>query len=238
MGRDARVPDSHSPHANRLILPLVGLLVALTAYALQTVWGLIDIDALVAFIRSLTVAGLMLCVGVLGLVEATVIACLYLPGTAILIVLFLGLQPTGTTALAVLAALNVGTALGYGASWLVGRAVRSHLFRLMGETYVAKVKAAIERYGLASLLVLAAHPNNLAVAFAVLGVTSAGTALRYFLVSIAVQNIWWLGFWSVAELFFRQQVVTRSNFYLYLAALFAAWLAYELVSRSRARRRE
>jgi membrane protein DedA with SNARE-associated domain len=173
----------------------------------------------------------MLCVGVLGLVEATVIACLYLPGTAILLVLLLGLQPTGATALSLLAALNVGTALGYGASWVMGRAVHSHLLRFMGESYVTKVDAAIERYGLASLLVLAAHPNNLAVAFSVLGATSGAGAIRYFIVALVIQNIWWIGFWSVAELFSQQQIVTRSNFYLYLAALFALWLAYELIVR-------
>jgi hypothetical protein len=192
--------------ASRFALPLIGLGIALTAYALQNVWGVIDVDALVAFIRARGTLGIAVCIGVLGLVEATVIACLYVPGTAILIVLLLGLQPTGTAAISVLAALNIGTILGYAGSWLIGRATQSHLQRFMGESYVAKVRAAIERYGLASLLILSAHPNNLAVAFAVLGMTSAGRGLRYFIVAVALQNIWWVGFWSVAELFLQQQV--------------------------------
>ena len=227
--------DTHSSQVGRFLLPLIGFVIALTAYALQNVWGVIDVEALTAFIRTRDTFGIMLCIGALGLIEATVIACLYVPGTAVLIVLLLGLQPTGITALSVLVALNVGTVLGYLVSWLIGRAIQSHLLRLMGETYVAKVKAAIERYGLASLLILSAHPNNLAVAFAVLGMTSAGIAHRYFIVAVAIQSIWWIGFWSIAELFQQQQIVTRSNFYLYLAALFAAWLVYELLARWRTR---
>jgi membrane protein DedA with SNARE-associated domain len=227
------VSDNRSAKVNRFFLPLIGLTVALTAYALQNVWGLVHVETVATFIRGRDITGMMLCIGVLGLIEATVIACLYLPGTAILIALLVILRPSGATAIAVVLALNAGTALGYAASWLIGRAIQSHLLRFMGETYVAKVKAAIERYGVASLVILAAHPNNLALAFAILGAASVAAAVRYFIVAIALQNVWWLGFASVADLFMHQQVITSTNFYLYLAAVFAAWLAYEIVRRKR-----
>ena len=57
--------------------------------------------------------------------------------------------------------------------------------------------------------------------------------MRYFIVAIALQNVWWLGFASVADLFRHQQVITSSNFYLYLVAVFAAWLLYEIVQSRR-----
>ena len=104
----------------------------------------------------------------------------------------------------------------------------------MGEAYVGKINALIRRYGLASLLILSSHPNNLGLAFAILGMASAGTALRYFVVAVALQNVWWLAFAYTAELFSRQQFITQTNFYLYLAAVFAAWLVYELIKRRRA----
>ena len=72
------VPD-HRSKVNRFFLPLIGLLVALTAYALQSVWGLVNVKTIAAFIRSRDITGMMLCIGVLGLVEATVIACRICP---------------------------------------------------------------------------------------------------------------------------------------------------------------
>jgi membrane protein DedA with SNARE-associated domain len=226
------MPDS--THANRYILPLIGLTIALTAYALQNVWGVINVDNIAQWIRALPVAGMLLAIGALAAIEGTVIACLYFPGTAILIVLLFALHLSGGEAIQVLLVLNAGTAVGYVASWFIGRAVQSRLLRFMGEVYVRKVDSLIRRYGLASLLILASHPNNLALAFAILGVASTGTALKYFAVAVMVQNVWWLGFASVAELFSQQQVVTQTNFYLYLAALFGAWLAYEVIRARRA----
>ena len=227
---------SESTHAPRYILPLIGLTIALTAYVLQNVWGVINVETVARSIRSLDTAGMLLGIGALAVIEGTVIVCLYFPGTAILIVLLLALHLTGAEAIPVLLVLNIGTIIGYIASWLIGRALQSQLPRFMGEAYVGKINALIRRYGLASLLILSSHPNNLALAFAILGVASAGTALRYFVVAVAVQNVWWLGFAYVADLFSNQQFITQTNFYLYLAAAFAAWLTYELISRYRATR--
>jgi membrane protein DedA with SNARE-associated domain len=232
------MPETDSRQAKRFLLPLIGLSVALTAYALQNIWAVISVEAVAQFIRGHDTPGLLLGIGALAIVEATVIACLYLPGTAILIVLLLALHPTGAEAAKVLLALNMGTVIGYAISWLIGRSVQAQLPRFMGEAYVHKINALIRRYGLASLLILSSHPNNLAIAFAILGMASAGTALRYFAVAVAVQNVWWLGFAYTAELFSQQQFITQTNFYLYLAAVFGAWLAYEIVSHYRATRME
>jgi membrane protein DedA with SNARE-associated domain len=226
------MPDS--THANRYILPLIGLTIALTAYALQNVWGVINVDSVAKWIRALPVAGMLAAIAALAVIEGTVIVCLYFPGTAILIVLLFALHLSGGEAIQVLLALNAGTIVGYVASWRIGRAMQSQLPRFMGEVYVRKIDALIRRYGLASLLILSSHPNNLALAFAILGIASTATALKYFVVAVAVQNVWWLGFASVAELFAQQQVVTQTNFYLYLAAIFGAWLAYELIRARRA----
>jgi membrane protein DedA with SNARE-associated domain len=225
--------DTDSRPARRYILPLIGLVIALTVYALQNVWGVINVESVARSIRSLDTSGMLLAIGALAVVEATVIACLYFPGTAILIVLLLALHPTGAEAARVLLALNLGTIIGYVVSWLIGRAVQAQLPRFMGEAYVDKINTLIRRYGLASLLILSSHPNNLALAFAILGMSSVGTAVRYFAVAVALQNVWWLGFASMAELFSQQPFITRSNFYLYLAAVFAAWLAYELIRQRR-----
>jgi membrane protein DedA with SNARE-associated domain len=225
--------DTEPRPARRYLLPLVGLVIALTVYALQSVWGVINVENVARSIRSLDTASMLLAIGALAVVEATVIACLYFPGTAILIVLLLALHPTGAEAARVLLALNVGTIIGYVISWLIGRAVQAQLPRFMGEAYVDKINALIRRYGLASLLILSSHPNNLALAFAILGMASAGTAFKYFAVAIAIQNVWWLGFAYTAELFSQQPFITQSNFYLYLAAVFAAWLAYELIRQRR-----
>jgi membrane protein DedA with SNARE-associated domain len=226
------MPDS--THANRYILPLIGLTIALTAYALQNVWGVINVDSVAKWIRALPVAGMLAAIAALAVIEGTVIVCLYFPGTAILIVLLFALHLSGGEAIQVLLALNAGTIVGYVVSWRIGRAMQSQLPRFMGEVYVRKIDALIRRYGLASLLILSSHPNNLALAFAILGIASTATALKYFVVAVAVQNVWWLGFASVAELFAQQQVVTQTNFYLYLAAIFGAWLAYELIRARRA----
>jgi membrane protein DedA with SNARE-associated domain len=225
---------SETRHANRYVLPLVGLTIALTAYALQNVWEVINVERIAQSIRSLGTTGTLFAIGALAAAEGTVIACLYFPGTAILVVLLLALHPTGAEALPVLIALNAGSVIGYLASWLIGRSLQSQIPRFMGEAYVDKVNGLIRRYGLASLLILSSHPNNLALAFAILGMASAGTALRYFAVAVAVQNAWWLGFAYTAELFTQQRFITHSNFYLYLAALFAAWLVYELIGKWRA----
>ena len=113
-------------HANRLILPLAGLAIALTAYALQNIWEVINVESIAQAVRSLDTAGMLLAIGALAAVEATVIACLYFPGTAILIVLLLALRPTGADAIPILLALNAGTVIGYTASWLIGRSLQSH----------------------------------------------------------------------------------------------------------------
>jgi membrane protein DedA with SNARE-associated domain len=231
----AAVADSMSEPtpAKRYILPLIGLTIALTAYVLQNVWGVINVASVAQFVRSLGTTGMLLGICALAAIEGTVILCLYFPGTAILIVLLLALHMTGGEAIQVLLALNIGTIIGYIASWLIGRSLQSQLPRFMGEAYVNKINALVRRYGLASLLILSSHPNNLALAFAILGVASTVTALKYFVVAVAVQNVWWLGFAYVADLFSTQQFITQTNFYLYLAAAFGAWLTYELVNRRR-----
>jgi membrane protein DedA with SNARE-associated domain len=224
---------SETSHANRYVLPLLGLTIALTAYALQSIWEVINVESIARWVRSLDTAGMLLAIGALAVVEATAIVCIYFPGTAILVVLLLALHPTGADAIPILLALNAGTVVGYVVSWLIGRAAHPQLPRFMGEAYVDKINALIRRYGLASLLILSSHPNNLALAFALLGLATAGTALRYFVVAVAVQNVWWLGFAYTAELFSKQSFITQSNFYLYLAAAFGAWLTYEVIRKRR-----
>ncbi len=219
--------------SHRYLIPLAGIVIALSAWLLQNVFEVFSVDAIANAIRSLNMAGLLLALAAIGLVEATVIVCLYFPGTAILIVLLLALNPGGAEALWILAALNAGTLVGYALSHLAGGVLHARLPALVGEAYVNRTRALIARFGAAGVALLAFHPNNLSLAFAVIGYSAAGRTARYLAIAVAAQNIWWLGYASAAHLIAQQQIVTRSNFYLYLAALFALWLGYELLRRAR-----
>jgi hypothetical protein len=77
------------------------------------------------------------------------------------------------------------------------------------------------------------HPNQLALAFAVLGYFKARRFWRYLVVALAAQAAWWTVYASTADLLSRQTVVTGGNFQLYLAGLFAVWFAYELTASPR-----
>ena len=217
--------------SHRYLMPLAGLAIALSAWLLQNVLEVFSVDAIAQAIRSLSTFGLLLALAVIGLIEATVIVCLYVPGTAILIVLLLALDPGGAEALWIVAALNAGTIAGYALSHLLGGMLQARLPALVGETYVNRTRALIARYGAAGVGLLAFHPNNLSLAFAVIGYSAAGQTTKYLAIAVAAQNVWWLGYASVAHLIAQQQIVTRSNFHLYLAALFALWLGYELLRR-------
>jgi hypothetical protein len=216
---------------SRLILPAIGVLVFLLAYLAQNVWNLFHIEDITRAMRGLPPAGLVAGMALLGLVEGTVVLCFYLPGTAVVIVLLLGLQPSLTDALPLLGGLMAGSFLGYAASLALGGAVQQRLPSLIGEHYFRKVQALIERYGLLAFVPSAFHPNQLAVAFAILGYFRTGRLWRYFVLAAGAQIAWWALYASAAGLIARQELVSTNNFQLYVAALFLVWFVYELVSR-------
>ena len=215
----------------RLILPGLGVVVFLFAYLAQNVWHLFHIDDITRAIRSLDQAGVVTGMVVLGFVEATIVLCFYIPGTAVVIVLLLGMQPGWTQAWPLLAGLTAGTLLGYAASLVLGRVLQQRLPSLIGEAYFRKMQSWIERYGLVAFVPGAFHPNQLAVAFAILGYFRAARVWRYFVVAGLAQLVWWSIYASAADLIVRQNVVSSSNFQLYVAALFSVWFLYELFSR-------
>ncbi|MGH6768767.1 MAG: hypothetical protein ACRECO_07080 [Xanthobacteraceae bacterium] len=216
--------------SGRLILPGAGVLVFLLAYFAQNVWHLFHVDDITRVLRGLDRSGLLLGMFVLGAIEGTVLLCFYVPGTAVVIVLLLALQTSVTEALPLLSALMAGTAAGYGASFLLGRFLQWRLPALVGEAHFRKVQGFIERYGLLAFLPGAAHPNQLALGFAVLGYFRPGGLWRYFAVAIAAQAAWWTLYVFGADLLAGQDLVTSSNFQLYVAAVFFAWFIYELFS--------
>jgi membrane protein DedA with SNARE-associated domain len=215
----------------RLILPGLGVIVFLFAYLAQNVWHLFHIDDITRAIRNLDHAGVVAGMALLGFVEATIVLCFYIPGTAVVIVLLLGMQPTWAQAWPLLAGLTVGTLLGYAASLVLGRVLQQRLPSLVGEAYFRKVQSWIERYGLIAFVPGAFHPNQLAIGFAVLGYFRAARVWRYFVVAGLAQLVWWSIYASAAELVASQNVVSSSNFQLYVAALFSVWFLYELFSR-------
>jgi membrane protein DedA with SNARE-associated domain len=215
----------------RLILPGVGVVVFLFAYLAQNVWHLFHIDDITRAIRNLDHAGVVIGMAVLGFVEATIVLCFYIPGTAVVIVLLLGMQPGWAQAWPLVAGLTAGTLLGYAASLVLGRVLQQRLPSLVGEAYFRKMQSWIERYGLAAFVPGAFHPNQLAIGFAVLGYFRAARVWRYFVVAGLAQLVWWSIYASAAELVASQNVVSSSNFQLYVAGLFSVWFLYELFSR-------
>jgi len=217
--------------SRRLILPGLGIVVFLFAYLAQNVWQLFHIDDITRAIRNLDQAGVVTGMAILGFVEATIVLCFYVPGTAVAIVLLLGMRPGWAQALPLVAGLMAGTMVGYGASLVLGRVLQQRLPALVGEAYFRKMQAWIERYGLLAFVPGAFHPNQLALGFAILGYFRAARVWRYFVIAGLAQLVWWGIYASVADLVASQNVVSSSNFQLYVAALFSVWFLYELFSR-------
>ncbi len=202
----------------RLLPPLLGVAISLLAWTAQNVWHLFHIQDVTDGIRSLDPGGLALALFLIGAIEGTVVLCFYLPGTAVVILLFAGLQPSWSEGLPLLAALGAGTLAGYGLSVALGQALAQRLPRLVGPASFARMRGYVERFGLATVAVAAFHPNPSALAFAVAGVA---------------QGAWWTLYSATASTVSRQTVVTGGNFQLVLAGLFAVWLVYELAVRWR-----
>ena len=217
--------------SRRLILPGLGIAVFLFAYLAQNVWQILHIDDISREIQNLNKIGVLIAMAILGFVEATIVLCFYVPGTAVLIVLLLGMQPGWAQALPLVAGLMVGTMLGYVTSLVLGRVLQQRLPSLVGEAHFRKAQGWIDRYGLAAFVVGAFHPNQLALSFAILGYFRAGRVWRYFVVAGASQLVWWGIYASAADLIASQNIVSSSNFQLYVVALFAVWFVYELFSR-------
>jgi hypothetical protein len=215
----------------RLILPGLGVAVFLFAYLAQNVWQLFHIDDITRAMRNLDHTGLVVGMAILGFVEATVVLCFYIPGTAVAIVLLLGMQPGWAQALPLVGGLMVGTLAGYGASLVLGKLLQQRLPALVGEAYFRKMQSWIERYGLLAFVPGAFHPNQLAIGFAILGYFRARAPWRYFVVAGLAQLVWWGLYASAADLVARQNLVSSSNFQLYVAGLFGVWFVYELFSR-------
>lgn len=214
--------------SRRLILPGLGIVVFLLAYVAQNVLQVFHIDDVTRAIRNLPPAGFLAGMALLGFVEGTIVLCFYLPGTAVVIVLLLGMQPSFGEALPLAAALMAGTVAGYGASVLIGRVMQQKLPSLVGEAYFHKVQSLIERYGLVAFIVGAFHPNQLALSFAIAGYFQASRIWYDLLVAVAAQAVWWAVYASAADLITSQNLVSTSNFQLYVAGLFAIWFLYEL----------
>ena len=217
--------------SRRLILPGLGIVVFLFGHLAQNVWHLFHIDDVTRAIRGLDQAGVVLAIAVLGFIEATIVLCFYIPGTAVVIVLLLGMQPNLTEALPLVAGLSAGTLIGYGASLVLGRLLQQRLPSLVGETYFHRVQGWIARYGLAAFVVGAFHPNQLAIGFAILGYFRTQHVWRYFVVVGLSQLVWWSVYASAADLVASQNVISTNNFQLYVAAGFAVWFLYELFAR-------
>ena len=218
----------------RLILPAIGVVVFLLAHFAPNVWYLFHIEDVTRAIRDLPHGGVLVGMALLGFIEATIVLCFYLPGTAIVILLLLGMQPSLADAMPLLAALMVGTMLGYGLSLILGLLLQQRLPALIGENYFRKIQSLIERYGLLAFIPSAVHPNQLALAFAILGYFRARRLWRYFLVAALAQTVWWGFYVFAAEFVAGQTLVSSSNFQLYVAALFFVWFAYELLAPRRA----
>lgn len=217
--------------SRRLILPGLGIVLFLFAYLAQNVWQIFHIDDITREIQSLNNIGVVIAMAMLGFVEATIVLCFYVPGTAILIVLLLAMQPDWAAGWPLVGGLMGGTLVGYATSMLLGRILQQRLPSLVGEAYFHKMQAWIERYGLVAFVVGAFHPNQLALGFAILGYFRTERVWRYFVVAGVAQVIWWLLYAFSAGFIASQNVVSTSNFQLYVAALFAVWFVYELFSR-------
>jgi membrane protein DedA with SNARE-associated domain len=218
--------------SRRLILPGLGIIVFLIAYLAQNVWHLFHVDDVTRAIRGLNQTGLVSAMALLGFIEATVVLCFYVPGTAVVIVLLLGMQPGLQEALPLVAGLMAGTLVGYGASLILGRVLQQRLPALVGESHFRKVQSLIERYGILAFVIGAFHPNHLALAFGVLGYFRTDRVWRFFAVAAGAQLVWWGLYVLAADLVAGQSVISSSNFQLYVAALFSVWFLYELFARA------
>lgn len=214
-----------------LIVPGLGVIVFLLAYFAQNVWSLFHVQDITEAVRNLPWAGVIAAMVLLGLGEGTVVLGLYLPGTAIVILLLIGLQPGWSEAMPLMAALMGGTMTGYAASFLAGRLLHRQLPSLVGRGRFEQVRSLLERYGLAGLAPAAIHPNQLALAFAILGYFRPGRLGLYFALAAVAQGAWWAVLALGADFIAGQRFVTSSNFQLYVAALFFAWFLYELLWR-------
>jgi hypothetical protein len=226
----------HRPaSAWRLLPPLFGVAISLLAWYAQNVWHLFHIGDVTDGIRSLDAGGLALALFVIGAIEGTVVICFYLPGTAVVILLFAGLQPSWSEGLPLLAALWAGTLAGYGLSVALGQALAQQLPRLAGPAAFARMQGYVERFGLATFGAAAFHPNPSALAFAVAGYLGVRRIGAYLAVAGIMQGAWWALYTLAASTVSRQTAVTGSNFQLVLAGLFAVWLVYEIVVRRQGR---
>ncbi len=221
--------------SKRCITPLIGVVLSLTAHLAQNVWQILHINDLTDAIKGLEHAGVLLGFFLIGVVEGTILLCLYLPGTAVVILLLLGLQPTFAEGIEFLAWLKAGTMVGYGTSLALGKALGARLPSLVGWAYFCRIQSFIERFGLMSFAPASFHPNHLALAFAVLGYFRARRLWLYFVIAGVAQAAWWSLYASLADVIFRQNLVSSSNFQLYIAALFSVWLVYELLATRQAR---
>jgi membrane protein DedA with SNARE-associated domain len=217
----------------RLIAPALGAALSLLAYLGQNVWQVFHVEQITGAIRAADHFGILVGFFLIGVVEATIVLCLYLPGTAIAILLWLSLQPTWFAAAELMACLMAGTLLGFGLSYRAGKVLEKRLPELIGGAHVRRVQTLIERFGLIGVAPVAFHPNNLSFVFAVLGYFRAGRLWAYLAVAAVAQLAWWTLYASAAETISGQTLVTGSNFPLYLVALFAAWFGYELISLRR-----
>lgn len=213
----------------RLLPPLAGVLVSLLAHAAQNVWQLFHTNDMADAIRAFPAVGVAATLFLIGLVEGTVILCFYLPGTALLILLLLGLQPSWGEGLLLLGWGMAGTVAGYGLSVLLGRALKRRLPRLVGPASYERMRAFLERFGTLAFMAAAFHPNPLALAFALAGYLRVMRLLPAFLAAAVAQALWWSLYASSVSLLARQTVVTGNNFQLVLAGLFGVWLVYELL---------
>ena len=221
----------HVPQMNlsrRLILPAAGVVVFLIAHVAQNVLHLFHVEDIARSIRGLDHTSVLLGIGLLGFVEGTVVLCFYVPGTAVMILLLLGLQPSLNETVPLLLALMAGTLAGYVASLGLGRILQQRLPSLVGEHYFRKVQSWIERYGLLAVIPGAFHPNQLAITFGILGYFRTNVPWRYLLLAAVAQAAWWTIYFAAADLIAGQNVISSSNFQLYVAALFLVWLMYEL----------
>jgi len=219
-----------------LIVPGLGVVVFVLAHLLQNVWSVFHVDEVTHALRGLNRTALLAAVFALGLGEGTVVLGLYLPGTAVLILLLLGLQPGWGEALPLLACLMAGTMAGYVASFLAGRLMHRRLPSLVGEARFAQVRSLLERYGRLAVIPAALHPNQLALAFAVLGYFRPARPATYFALAAIAQGLWWMVYGLGAGVVAGQDLVTRGNFQLYVAALFFVWFLYELLGRPKSER--
>jgi len=214
--------------SRRLILPALGILVFVFAHFAQNVWHLFHVDDIARALRNLDLAGIVTGIAILGMIEATIVVCFYVPGTAVIIVLLIGMQPNIGQALPLLAGLMFGTLAGYGLSLLLGRLLQQRLPSLVGEAYFHRVQSLTERYGAMAFAVGAFHPNQLALGFAILGFFRVERSWRYFVFAAIAQAAWWGLYASAASLISGQTIISSSNFQLYVAGAFAIWLVYEL----------